>query len=64
VDEIIAGTVTLPDLPNPATTLDSQVQLRGPNVQVNFPSGDYVQIFPWFRPFVHATQSEVRICAS
>ena len=44
-----------------------QIQFRGGNVQVNDPSapfGDYIQIFPGFRPFVHATQSEVSAAAS
>ncbi len=66
MDEILAGTVILPDLPPSATHLDTvpQIQLRGNNVQANFPSGDYVQIFPGFRPFVRATQSEVSTAAS
>ncbi len=65
MDEILAGTVLLPDLPPSATHLDTvpQIQLRGNNVQANFPSGDYVQIFPGFRPFVRATQSEVSTAA-
>jgi len=65
MDEILAGTVLLPDLPASATHLDTvpQIQLRGNNVQANFPSGDYVQIFPGFRPFVRATQSEVSTAA-
>src|SRR5260370_9399301 len=65
MDEIRAGTVLLPDLPPTGTTLDTvpQIQLRGDNVQANFPSGDYVQIFPGFRPFVRATQSEVSTAA-
>jgi len=40
-----------------------QVQLRGDNVEANVPSGDYVQQFPGFRPFVRATQSEVSTAA-
>ncbi|HEY6930364.1 MAG TPA: sialidase family protein [Thermoanaerobaculia bacterium] len=66
MDQILAGGVILPDTPTSSTTLDSvpQIQLRGDNVQANFPSGDYVQIFPGFRPFVHATQSEVSTAAS
>jgi hypothetical protein len=36
-----------------------QIQLRGGNVQANDPGQDYIQIFAGFRPFVHATQSEV-----
>ena len=60
-DEILAGTLTLPDLTSPTTTLDMvpQVQLRGSNTQANAPSGDNIQVFTGFRPFVHATQSEV-----
>src|SRR5215470_2858229 len=36
-DEVLAGTVLLPDLPSPATTLDvvPQIKLRGNNVQAN-----------------------------
>jgi len=65
MDEILAGTVFLPDLYSSPTYLDivHQLQLRGDNVQANFPSGDYVQQFPGFRPFVHATQSEVSTAA-
>jgi len=66
MDQILAGGVILPDSPTSSTTLDSghQIQLRGDNVQANSPSGDYVQIFPGFRPFVRATQSEVSTAAS
>src|SRR4029077_5196797 len=55
----------LPDLPTLSTTLDvvPQLQLRGDNVQANVPSGDYVQVFAGFRPFVRATQSEVSTAA-
>jgi len=65
MDEILAGTVILPDLSSPSTILGvgPQVQFRGGNVQVNTPSGDYVQQFTGFRPFVHATQSEVSSAA-
>jgi hypothetical protein len=65
-DEILSGNVILPD-PAPPTLgglTVPQIQFRGGNVQVNNPSGDYVQIFPGFRPFVHATQSEVSAAAS
>jgi hypothetical protein len=64
-DDVAAGTVILDD-PAPSPTDGStapQVQLRGNNVQVNSPNEDYVQIFPGFRPFVHATQSEVSAAA-
>lgn len=66
MDQVLAGTVTLPDLPASSTTLDAvpQIQLRGNNVQANVPSGDYVQQFTGFRPFVRATQSEVSTAAS
>jgi len=66
MDQVLAGTVILPDLPGSSTTLDTvpQIHLRGDNVQANVPSGDYVQEFPGFRPFVHATQSEVSTAAS
>ena len=65
MDQILTGSLILPDLPAPATTLDTvpQIQLRGDNAQANDPSGDYVQIFPGFRPFVRATQSEVSTAA-
>lgn len=61
MDEILAQTVMLPDLYPSPTYLDivHQLQLRGSNIQANFPSDDYVQQFTGFRPFVHATQSEV-----
>ena len=47
LDEILAGTVILPDLTSPVTSLDvvPEIQFRGDNVQANVPSGDYVQQF-------------------
>ena len=65
MDEILAGTVILPDLYPSATYLEivHQLQLRGDNIQANVPSGDYVQQFAGFRPFVFATQSEVSTAA-
>jgi hypothetical protein len=65
MDQFLTGSLILPDLPASGTTLDTvpQIQLRGDNVQANFPSGDYVQTFPGFRPFVRATQSEVSTAA-
>lgn len=65
VDDIIAGNVILPDSSSPVTVLPvvPQIQLRGSNVQTNDPAGDYVQTFTGFRPFVHATQSEVSTAA-
>ena len=55
-------------LPDPTTPMPSllgvpQIQFRGGNVQVNDPTQDYIQIFPLFRPFVHATQSETSMAA-
>ena len=66
-DELAAGSVILPDLATPTSggrQTVPQVQLRGGNVQVNNPAGDFVQTFPGFRPFVRATQSEVSAAAS
>src|SRR6185369_15419840 len=61
-DETTAGNVILPDSGAPPSTgLPNvpQVQLRGGNLQVNNPAADgVIQIFPGFRPFVRATQSE------
>lgn len=60
------GGVILPDeqaSPSPFSTVP-QVQLRGGNVQVNDPTLDTIQIFPFFRPFVHFTQSETSVAAS
>jgi hypothetical protein len=64
-DELGVGSVILPDTASPVRggSTVPQIQLRGGNVQVNDPSvpfGDYIQIFAGFRPFVRATQSEVR----
>src|SRR5689334_2901997 len=66
LDEILAGTLILPDVSTSSTSLDlvPQIQFRDNNVQANAPSGDYVQQFTGFRPFVRATQSEVSIAAS
>ena len=66
MDEILAGNLILPDVSSPGTSLDvvPQIQFRGNNVQANAPSGDYVQQFTGFRPFVRATQSEVSVAAS
>src|SRR5712671_1425187 len=64
-DELGVGTVILPDAASPVgggSTMP-QIQLRGGNMQVNDPGQDYIQIFPGFRPFVHATQSEVSAAA-
>ena len=60
-----AGTVILPDTstPVPGIPVVPQIQLRGDNVQVNDPTQDYVQVFPRFRPFVHAVQSETSLAA-
>ena len=65
-DELAANPVILPDLAGPVSggSVVPQIQFRGGNVQVNVPSTDYIQIFPGFRPFVRATQSEVSTAAS
>lgn len=60
------GGVVLPDeqaSPSPFSTV-SQIQLRGSNVQVNDPTFDTIQTFPFFRPFVHFTESETSVAAS
>jgi hypothetical protein len=65
-DELASsGRVMLPDLDTPVAGMPAvpQIQLRGGNVQVNNPLQDFVQIFPRFRPFVRATQSEVSAAA-
>ena len=64
-DELGVGSVILPDSASPVGggSTVPQIQLRGGNVQVNDPSQDYIQIFPFFRPFVRATQSEVSAAA-
>lgn len=64
-DDLSSSTVILPDPASPVAGVPTaaQVQLRGGNVQVNDPALDYVQIFPGFRPFVRATQSEVSTAA-
>ena len=56
MDEILSGSLTFLDD-------DGATRLGGNNVQANVPSGDYIQQFPGFRPFVHATQSEVSTAA-
>jgi hypothetical protein len=64
-DELAANPVILPDGAagvGGGTTVP-QIQLRGGNVQVNDPNNDYIQTFAGFRPFVHATQSEVSTAA-
>lgn len=67
-DETTAGNVILPDSgapPSTALPTVPQVQLRGGNLQVNNPAADgVIQIFPGFRPFVRATQSETSVAAS
>jgi hypothetical protein len=69
-DEFQSGNVVLPELAGPITGIPvvPQIQLRGGNTQVNNLPGqtigiDYTQIFTGFRPFVHATQSEVSAAA-
>src|SRR5579862_3206462 len=66
-DELNASNgLILPD--DPTTPVQSvlgvaQIQFRGGNAQVNDPTQDYIQIFPFFRPFVHTTQSETSMAA-
>src|SRR5690242_19148769 len=60
------GGVVLPDeqvSSSPSSTVP-QIQLRGSNVQVNDPTFDTIQTFPFFRPFVHSTESETSVAAS
>src|SRR3954447_9866029 len=65
-DQSVVGNVVLPDLATPVAGVlpEPQIQLRGGNQQASDPALDYTQIFPGFRPFVHATQSEVSTAAS
>jgi hypothetical protein len=61
-----SGGLILADVDTPISESkdhDARIKLRGGNVQVNVPSRDYVQVFTGFRPFVHATQSEVSTAA-
>jgi hypothetical protein len=64
-DDIRSNNVILPELATPVggVPVVPQIQLRGGNLQVSDPNFDYVQIFPGFRPFVRATQSEVSAAA-
>ena len=61
----LSSQVILPDGSEPVSggSTVPQIQFRGGNVQVNDSTQDFVQIFPGFRPFVHATQSEVSTAA-
>lgn len=65
-DELANGDVILPDQQGPVAGGDvvPQIKLRGGNTQANSPSGDYVQEFSGFRPFVRSTQSETSVAAS
>lgn len=66
-DEVASGTslaLQQETSPDPLTTVVPQVQLRGPNRQVNDPALDHRTIFPFTRPFVFHTQSEVSVAAS
>lgn len=65
-DQLAVGTIILPKGGSPVGggSTVPQIKLRGGNVQVNVPSGDFIQIFDGFSPFVHATQSEVSAAAS
>ena len=60
------GTLLLPDNGSSGGGGDTKasIQTRGGNLQVNDAANDYIQIFSGFRPFVHATQSEVSSAAS
>src|SRR6266571_3841422 len=49
--------------PVPGVHIVPQLQLRGPNIQVNDESLDNIQIFSGFRPFVAFTQSEASVAA-
>src|SRR3974377_561336 len=65
-DEISSGVILPESGVPPVTGLPTvpQVQLRGDNQQVNDPAADgIIQIFPGFRPFVRATQSETSAAA-
>jgi hypothetical protein len=66
-DEVLSGQVTFsPDEPTTQNTSSGtgEQALVGPNVQVNDPALDNIQIFPGFRPFLHFTQSETTVAAS
>jgi hypothetical protein len=65
LEAIQSDNVVLPDNagPVPGLPLPPQVQLRGPNTQVNDPNLDNIQVFPGFRPFVNYTQSETSLAA-
>ena len=63
-DEVTAnGALVLPDNGSvvPGQVLGAQIQLRGPNTQINDPNLDNISVFPGFRPFVEYTQSETTI---
>lgn len=65
-DEVLSGQVVFtPDEPTTQnTSLDTgEPSLVGPNVQVNDPALDNIQIFPGFRPFLHFTESESTVAA-
>ena len=65
-DELRASRVILQDLAAPVSggSTVPQVQRRGGNVQASSPALDNIQIFPGFRPFVRATQSETSMAAA
>lgn len=65
-DEALSGHVTLPSEEGAGSQTqlgDSKEPLFGPNIQVNDPALDNIQIFPGFRPFVHFTTSETTVAA-
>jgi hypothetical protein len=66
-NEVAANSMlVLPDIGGvvPGQALGAQIQLRGPNTQINDPGLDNIQVFPGFRPFVEYTQSETTIVAN
>ncbi len=61
-----SGRLLLPETSAPTSGGSAaavQFEEAGGNVQVNNSNRDYVQIFPGFRPFVRATQSETSMAA-
>src|SRR5215472_701178 len=64
-DDLASGGNVILDVDTPVTGTDAvpQIQFRGGNLQTNSATEDFVQIFPRFRPFVHAIQSEVSAAA-
>src|SRR3954447_9537485 len=65
-DQALSDSTLLPELAGPVAggAIAPQIQLRGGNAQASDPALDTVQVFPGFRPFVRATQSEVSTAVS